>query len=96
MRYSGWDKSYVKRTEHFEPWYENPIDLPGRWYLQAIRELFKENRLARDTFVGTSAREIVRKLVPGWHVGLFMGSRTLCDAWPDIGAWVRRHEPRSR
>ena len=133
MRYSGWDKSYVKRTEHFEPWYENPIDLPGRWYLQAIRELFKENRLAKGTFVvlgrtitlkdikvplyllageaddittreqvfnaehlvGTPAREIVRKLVPGGHIGLFMGSRTLRDAWPDIAAWVRRHEPRT-
>ena len=23
--------------------YENPIDLPGRWYLQAITQLFKEN-----------------------------------------------------
>ena len=28
-------------------WYENPIDLPGRWYLQAIEQLFKENRLAK-------------------------------------------------
>src|ERR1022692_836645 len=45
------DKSYIKRTERFERWYENPIDLPGRWYLQAITELFKENRLAKGTFV---------------------------------------------
>lgn len=45
------DKSYIKRTERFERWYENPIDLPGRWYLQAIAELLKENRLARGTFV---------------------------------------------
>lgn len=44
--------------------------------------------------MGTPARETVRKRVPGSKVGLFMGSRTLCDAWPDIGAWVRRHEPR--
>jgi poly(3-hydroxybutyrate) depolymerase len=29
----------------FDSWYENPPDLPGRWYLQAICELFKENRL---------------------------------------------------
>ncbi len=125
------DKSYVKRTEHFERWYENPIDLPGRWYLQAIRELFKENRLASGTFValgrkinlkdikipvyllageaddittreqvfnaehlvGTPAREVVKKLVPGGHIGLFMGSRTLRDAWPEIAAWVRRHGP---
>ena len=44
------DKSYVRRTEHFERWYENPIDLPGRYYLQAIEQLFKENRLAKGEF----------------------------------------------
>ncbi len=124
------DKSYVKRTERFERWYENPIDLPGKWYLQAIRELFKENRLAEGTFValgrtislkdidaplyllagenddittkeqvfnaerlvGTSKGEIVRKLVPGGHIGLFMGSRTLQHAWPEIGVWIKRHD----
>jgi len=45
------DKCYVKRTERFERWYENPIDLPGRYYLQAIESLFKENRLAKGRFV---------------------------------------------
>ena len=24
------DKSYIKRTERFERWYENPFGLPGR------------------------------------------------------------------
>ena len=43
------DKSYIKRTEHFERWYENPIDLPGVYYLQAIKLLFKENQLAKGT-----------------------------------------------
>ena len=128
------DKSYVKRTEHFESWYENPIDLPGRWYLQAIRELFKENRLAGGTFValgrtislndiraplyllageaddittkeqvfnaedlvGTPRHEIVKKLVPGGHIGLFMGSHTLKGAWPEIAGWIKRHEPAPR
>jgi len=121
------DRSYIKRTERFERWYENPIDLPGRWYLQAIRELFKENRLAKGTFValgraislkdikvplyllagesddittkeqvfnteelvGTPKQEIVKKLVPGGHIGLFMGSHTLKDVWPEIGAWIK-------
>ncbi len=50
------DKSYIKRTERFERWYENPIDLPGRWYLQAITELFKENRLAKGAFVARTDR----------------------------------------
>ena len=121
------DKSYIKRTEHFERWYENPIDLPGRWYLQAIAELFKKNRLTNGTFValgrtislkdvkvplyllagdsddittreqvfnteelvGTPKSEIVKKVVPSGHIGLFMGSHTLQHAWPEIGAWIK-------
>ena len=128
------DKSYIKRTERFERWYENPIDLPGRWYLQAITELFKENRLAKGTFValgqtislrdikvplyllagesddittkeqvfnagelvGTPKHEIVKKLVPGGHIGLFMGSHTLRHVWPEIGAWIKHHQLKSR
>ena len=128
------DKSYIKRTERFERWYENPLDLPGRWYLQAITELFKENRLAKGTFVAlgrtislkdiavplyllagesddittreqvfnaaklvaTPDHDIVKKLVPGGHIGLFMGSQTLLRVWPEIGAWIKQHQPRSR
>lgn len=120
------DPAYLKKEEVFESWYENPIDLPGRWYLQAIVQLFKENRLAKGTFValgqtlklgdihcpvyllageaddittqeqvfdavkylGTPAEQIVSRLVPGGHIGLFMGSHTLSDAWPEIAAWV--------
>lgn len=43
---------YIRKHEDFEAWYENPIDLPGRWYLQAVEQLFKENRLAKGQFVG--------------------------------------------
>ena len=46
------DPTYLERVEVFDSWYENPLDLPGRWYLQAIRELFKENRLAKGEFMG--------------------------------------------
>ncbi len=46
------DPDYVKRTENFERWYEYTINLPGRWYLQAVRELFKENRFVKGEFVG--------------------------------------------
>lgn len=46
------DRNYLRRTETFERWYENPIDLPGVFYLQAISQLFQENRLAKGTFVG--------------------------------------------
>ena len=120
------DPVYLKKEETFESWYENPIDLPGRWYLQAIVELFKENRLAKGRFVGLGRRltlrditcpvyllagasddittkeqvfdaekllgtprdRITRTLVPGGHIGLFMGSRTLKETWPGIARWI--------
>ncbi|KVX87151.1 alpha/beta fold hydrolase [Burkholderia ubonensis] len=120
------DPDYLRKQEAFASWYESPIDLPGRWYLQAIVQLFKENRLAKGRFValgrtlnlkdvtcpvyllageaddittpeqvfdavkylGTPAAQVTSRLVPGGHIGLFMGSRTLKDAWPDIAAWI--------
>jgi poly(3-hydroxyalkanoate) synthetase len=120
------DPAYLAKQETFESWYENPIDLPGRWYLQAIQQLFKENRLAKGEFVGLGRRldlaaivcpvyllagesddittreqvfeaerylgtpktAIVKTLVPGGHIGLFMGSRTLKETWPSIARWI--------
>jgi polyhydroxyalkanoate depolymerase len=120
------DKNYIKRTEQFERWYENPIDLPGVYYLQAIQLLFKENRFAKGEFValgrklalkdikcptyllagsaddittkeqvfaaehliGTPKSMIAKKLVPGGHIGLFMGSHALKDSWPAIAQWI--------
>ncbi len=122
------DKCYVKRTERFEEWYENPIDLPGRYYLQAVEQLFKKNLLAKGKFkalgralslnditvpvyllagadddittreqvfaaeglVGTPASDIEKALVPGGHIGLFMGTKTLREAWPRIGKWIAK------
>jgi len=124
------DKCYVARSEHFERWYENPIDLPGRYYLQAIEELFKANRFAKGEFiglgrklslkdikvplyllageaddittkeqmfeaehlVGTIQSAIVKKLAPGGHIGLFMGSKALAETWSEIGHWMKSHE----
>jgi polyhydroxyalkanoate depolymerase len=120
------DPVYLAKRETFESWYENPIDLPGRWYLQAIRQLFKENRLAKGEFVGLGRRlnlkdvtcpvyllagdsddittkeqvfdaerylgtpkaRIEKRLVPGGHIGLFMGSRTLRETWPLVARWL--------
>ena len=120
------DPAYRAKEETFESWYENPIDLPGRWYLQAIEQLFKENRLARGKFIGlgrpldlrnitcptyllagagddittpeqvlgaanyigTPKDRIVQRTVPGGHIGLFMGARTLKDCWPAIARWI--------
>ena len=50
------DPAYKERVEVFDSWYEDPLDLPGRWYLQAIRQLFKENRFAKGEFVGLGRR----------------------------------------
>lgn len=50
------DPAYLKKEETFESWYENPIDLPGRWYLQVINQLFKENRFAKGKFIGLGRR----------------------------------------
>ena len=122
------DPIYLKKEETFESWYENPIDLPGRWYLEVIKELFRENRFAKGTFVGLGRRldlknitcpvyllagesddittteqvfdaekylgtpkdKIAKKLVPGGHIGLFMGSRTLNETWPSIARWISK------
>nr|WP_257252012.1 alpha/beta fold hydrolase [Burkholderia cepacia] len=120
------DPAYIAKEEAFESWYENPIDLPGRWYLQVINQLFKENRLTKGEFVGlgrklnlrnitcptyllagatdditppaqvlgtekhigTPKERIVKKTVPGGHIGLFMGGRTLTEQWPEIAKWI--------
>ena len=50
------EKNYIQRTETFERWYENPINLPGAFYLQVVQQLFKEDRLARGEFVGLDRR----------------------------------------
>jgi polyhydroxyalkanoate depolymerase len=123
------DPTYLAKQETFARWYENAIDLPGRWYLQAIRQIFKENRLAKGEFVGlghklslrniicpvyllagaaddittpeqvldaaklvgTPAGAIEQKTVPGGHIGLFMGARTLKEHWPSIARWIAVH-----
>ena len=120
------DPAYLKKEETFESWYENPIDLPGRWYLQVITQIFKENRLAKGKFIGlgrklnlhditcpayllagadddittpeqvldaakylgTPKTDIVKKTVPGGHIGMFMGARTLKEHWPPIARWI--------
>ncbi|MBS0316424.1 MAG: alpha/beta fold hydrolase [Proteobacteria bacterium] len=120
------DSAYIAKEEAFARWYENPIDLPGRWYLQTIKQIFKENRLAKGEFValgrklnlrhitrpvyllagadddittpeqvldaarytGTPEDRLIKKTVPGGHIGLFMGARTLKEHWPKIARWI--------
>ena len=56
------DPAYLAKEETFESWYENPIDLPGRWYLQVIKQLFKENQLAKGEFVGLGRKLSLRNI----------------------------------
>jgi poly(3-hydroxyalkanoate) synthetase len=124
------DPAWLAKTEAFERWYENPLDLPGRWYLQVIDQLFKRNLFAKgeyiglgqtlklnvitcplyllagetddittheqvfaaETLCGTPKHLIEKRKVPGGHVGLFMGGRTLQQVWPEIAAWLTRQQ----
>ena len=45
------DAEYLRRQERFASWYESPIDLPGRVYLQVVDALFKQNQLVRGEYV---------------------------------------------
>ena len=120
------EPEFLRRTAAFASWYETTLDLPGRWYLQVIRQIFKENRLAKGRFVGLGCRldlgditcpvyllagdaddvttaeqvfnaerllgtpgpRIDERLVPGGHIGLFMGSKSLAEVWPEIARWL--------
>jgi len=46
----------VRMFETFERWYEHTIDLPGKWYLQVVKELFRENRFFKGEFIGLGKR----------------------------------------
>jgi CPA1 family monovalent cation:H+ antiporter len=39
-------------------------------------------------YLGTPKDRIVQKTVPGGHIGLFMGARTLKEYWPPIARWI--------
>ncbi len=48
----------------------------------------REQVFDADKYLGTAPGRIEKKLVPGGHIGLFMGSRTLKEAWPAIARWL--------
>lgn len=45
------DEEGLERYENFEIWYENTINLPGKWYEQVIDELFRNNHFVNEQFV---------------------------------------------
>jgi poly(3-hydroxyalkanoate) synthetase len=46
------EPDYRERIERFAGWFEHPIDLPGRWHLQVVQELFNDNRFFNGHFQG--------------------------------------------
>jgi poly(3-hydroxyalkanoate) synthetase len=48
---------------------------------------------AAEKKLSTPKDKIVKKLAPGGHIGLFMGSRTLKDSWPGVVAWIKQECP---
>jgi poly(3-hydroxyalkanoate) synthetase len=46
---------------------------------------------ALEEHVGTPPEEVLRRLAPGGHLGLFMGHEALREHWPPLLAWVLRH-----
>ncbi len=44
-----YNQDYLERSRKFRNWYEYTQSIPGRMYLQIVKELFKENRLIKGT-----------------------------------------------
>jgi poly(3-hydroxyalkanoate) synthetase len=51
----------------------------------------KEQILDSERYFGTPKQLVEKSLVLGGHVGLFMGSRNLREAWPNIARWIAAH-----
>lgn len=37
----------IERWKRFKKWYEHTVDLDGKWYLEAVQDLFKDNKLIK-------------------------------------------------
>ena len=45
-----------------------------------------------ENYLGTPKTDMTKKLVPGGHIGLFMGRKTLQDTWPEISKWILSYD----
>jgi len=55
-------------SQRFRDWFESTVDLPGPYYQQTVRWLFKENRLARGSLTALGHRVDLRSV----HHPLFL------------------------
>ena len=47
-----------------------------------------------ENYLGTPKADMAKKLVPGGHIGLFMGRKTLQETWPEISKWILSYDNR--
>ena len=47
-----------------------------------------EQVLAATHLIGTPPSHIAQKIVPGGHIGLFMGHKNIHEVWPEIAKWL--------
>jgi pimeloyl-ACP methyl ester carboxylesterase len=47
-----------------------------------------EQVLDAAKYLGTPKAHIVKKTVPGGHIGMFMGARNLKEHWPPTARWI--------
>lgn len=52
------DEESIKRFAHFENWYEYTQKLPGRFYLEVIKNIFKENNLTKPGTIKLDGRSV--------------------------------------
>jgi poly(3-hydroxyalkanoate) synthetase len=50
------DQAFAQLKTRFEAWYRAVVDLPGRYYLQAVERLFRANEFATGRFVALGQR----------------------------------------
>ncbi len=52
------DEESIKRFAHFENWYEYTQKIPGRFYLDIIKNIFKENNLTKPGTIKLDGRPV--------------------------------------
>ncbi len=78
------DDEYVQRYERLRNWYRLNKDIPGRLYLEAVRDLFKGGKLAKGTLVlGDATVDLSRITCP---IHLVAGTRDHITPPPQVQA----------
>lgn len=52
------DEEGIDRFVRFENWYEYTQDLPGRFYLEIVKYIFKQNALAKPNYIRLDGRPV--------------------------------------